>query len=150
MNLSELLGEWWERTCGEHCLRGESSCCGGGSTSEVCHGRITGNPTLQEPLWLLSKALMAGVPWHGASGGRPALLFLSLRWVRSLPCYYRWQVRLCLWQKGHKSYQFSWSPSATRPLCVGRGRRPGLLPGFPPRGRGGREGARQSQLAWMS
>lgn len=69
-----------------------------------------------------------------------------------MPCYYRWQVRVCLWQRGHKFYQFSWVPSAARPLCCaacGEREAPGPVTWSPPQRRGRREGAGWSRLDWM-
>lgn len=80
-------------------------------------------------------------PVAGVAGSEPEGL-LSLRRSAPLPCYYRRQVCLCLWQKGRKSYQFSWCPSAT---AHGEEEepRPVTWSPPPPRGGGGREGAGQ-------
>ena len=121
-----------------------------GGTSQVYHGRNVENPTLQGPLLLLSKALMAGAPAWLLAASLPSSSPRVSGGSAPLPCYYRWQVHVCLRQEGHEFYQFSWVPSATLLRCTGRGRRPGLLPGVPPEAGEAGRGPGRSWLDWTS
>lgn len=108
--------------------------------------RTKDNPLAHSPSRCRARPWWRG-RWHWRLAASLPSSFRVSGGSAPLPCYYRWQVRLCLWQKGHKFYQFSWVPSATRPLHVGWGRRPGLLPGVPPEA--GRRGVRGQEPAGL-
>lgn len=123
-----------------------------GGTGQVCHGRNVESPTLQGPLSLLSKALMAGAPAWLLAASLPSSSRVS-GGSAPLPCYYRWQVRLCLGQEGHEFYQFSWVPSAThrrrlRGHCAWGGEAPRPVTWSPPQ-RPGRWWGGWAGVGWM-
>lgn len=71
-------------------------------------------PPVCRALLLLGEALSGRVVFAQAGGGQPALFFPESQ-VGPVLCSVITAGRLCRWQKGLKSFQFSWSLPATHP-----------------------------------
>lgn len=139
VNVSELLGEWRKGGC-----HGVSALLRGGALArpDVQDQR---QPTRPQPLSLPSQALVAGA-LALAAGGKPALLFPSLRRVRSFALLLPLAGSFVPVAKGTQVLPVLLGSFSHSPAARGVGEAPGPVTWSPPRG--GEAGSARAGASW--